>query len=126
MSRRVRHMPCPPDEAWAIAMRCLRRAIRVAIVEQGNLPPFVPAADSRVNGHTHVGLIWGPVMRRGVFLPTSLTQNGGRWRRCFVAASSATFGESIGKSHQIPDPLRQHVLRIDQTQPFSMAALTIG
>ena len=70
-----------PVGCWALRVLILRRAV---IGEQGKPPPFVPAAHARRRGHTHVGLIWGPVMRRGVFLPTSFTQNGGRWRRCYL------------------------------------------
>ena len=53
--------------------RTLRRAIWVIILEQGKLYPFVPAAPSWRSGHMHLGLIRGPVMHHGVFLPTSLS-----------------------------------------------------
>ena len=59
-------------------MRRLRRtlwcAIWVIIVEQAKCYPFVPAAPSGQSGHMHLGLIWGSVMHRGVFLPTPFTQ----------------------------------------------------
>ena len=58
-----------------ILRRTLRHAIWVFIVEQGKLYPFVPAAHSWRHGPMHLGLIWGSVMHRGVFLPASLTQN---------------------------------------------------
>ena len=62
-------------DVGVLILRRLRRAIWVIIVEQAKLYPFVPAAHSLQSGPMHLGLIWGSVMHRSVFLPTSFPQN---------------------------------------------------